>query len=266
MEIMCLVADRKELVTAIEKLNGCKMKYQGPPTFAYGGGGITVLRDGTLVIEDLEANKELLAGLTAQKLIDNTWNEEREVLTISLSLGNHTGLSLTNLVSIFYTKSDIINKAVGAARAFEINERFMEAIMEEPPETAEAFVSLWEECGSEDMTKGLDFYEGKVNFTGFPVTEDSDWVKAYTELAAAINKLALEAKYIKLKKEPIENEKYSFRVWLVRIGFGGNEHKTSRKLLLGNLSGHTAFRTDEQKEQHKQKYQAKKAEAQNEEA
>ena len=34
MEIMCLVADRKELVAAIENLSG-KMKYQGPPTFAY---------------------------------------------------------------------------------------------------------------------------------------------------------------------------------------------------------------------------------------
>lgn len=266
MEIMCLVADRKELVTAIENLSGCKMKYQGAPTFAYASEVATVLRDGTMVIENVEANKELLTALTEQKLIDDVWNEDREVLAISLPLGNHTGLSLTNLVSIFYTKADIINKSVGAVRAFEINERFMEAIMEEPPETADAFISLWEECGSEDMTKGIDFYDGKVTFTGFPVTEDSEWVKAYTELAAAINKLALDAKYIKLKKEPIENEKYSFRVWLVRIGFGGNEHKTSRKLLLGNLSGHTAFRTDEQKELHKQKYLLRKAETANEEA
>lgn len=268
MEIMCLVADRKELVAAIENLSG-KMKYQGPPTFAYKNEEATVLRDGTLVIEDLEANKEMLLQLAEQKLIDDSWNEDREVLGISLPLEKHTGLSLINLVSIFYIKAEIINKAISAPRAFEINERFMEAIMEEPPETAEEFVRLWEECGSENMTKGIDFYEGNINFTGFPVTENSDWIKAYTELAAAINKLALEAKYIKVKKEPIDNEKYYFRVWLVRIGFGGSEYKTSRKLLLGNLSGYIAFRTEEQKEQkeqHKQKYLAKKAEAANEES
>lgn len=265
MEIMCLIADRKELVAAIENLSG-KMKYQGPPTFAYKNEVATVLRDGTLVIEDLEANKEMLLQLAEQKLIDDSWNEDREVLSISLPLEKHTGLSLINLVSIFYTKAEIINKAIGAPRAFEINERFMEAIMEEPPQTVDKFLSLWEECGSNNMTKGIDFHEGKIIFTGFPVTESSDWVKAYTELAAAINKLALEAKYIKIKKEPIENEKYSFRVWLVRIGFGGTEHKTSRKLLLSNLSGHTAFRTEEQKELHKQKYLAKKAKEANEES
>ena len=112
----------------------------------------------------------------------------------------------------------------------------------------------------------MAFYEGKINFTGFPVTENSDWIKAYTELAAAINRLAMESKYIKINPEPIENEKYSFRVWLIRIGFGGTEHKISRKLLLANLSGHTAFRTEAQKESHKQKYLAKKAEAANAES
>lgn len=45
MEIMCLVADRKELVAAIENLSG-KMKYQGPPSFAYANEVVTVLSDG----------------------------------------------------------------------------------------------------------------------------------------------------------------------------------------------------------------------------
>ena len=258
MEIMCLVKDRKQLVTAIEKYSGEKMKYMGPPTFAYTSEGITVLRDGTLVVESLEENKAMLLKLADQKLIDDYWNEDREMLCISIPLDNHTGLSIINLVSIFYTKAEIINKAIGAPRAFEINERFIETIMEEPPEDVSSFINLWEECGGGNMTKGIDFYDRKINITGFPITEDSDWVKAYTQLAAAINKLALESKYIRINPEPIENEKYSFRVWLVRIGFGGAEHKTSRKLLLSRLSGHTAFRTEEQKEQHKKKYLAKK--------
>lgn len=67
-------------------------------------------------------------------------------------------------------------------------------------------------------------------------------------MAARINKLALDSKRISVKKEPIENEKYYFRVWLVRIGFGGKEHKMSRKLLLSKLfRAHSAFRTEEQR-------------------
>lgn len=260
MEIMCLVADRKELIAAIEEATGEKMKYQGPPTFAYKCGDLAVLRDGTLVVEDIEARMELLT-LTSKRLIDGAWDEDREVLEISLPMNDHTGLSLINLVSIFYTKGELINKAINAPRAFEINESFMEAIMEEPPQTTEEFIRLWEECGSTNMTKGIKFEADKITFTGFPITEQADLVTAFTTLAAKINALALESKYIRVKKAPVENEKYAFRIWLVRLGLDGTEYKTTRKLLLSHLSGHTAFRTEEQKEAHMQKYLAKKANA-----
>lgn len=261
MEIMCLVADRKELIAAIEEATGEKMKYQGPPTFAYKNEDLTVLRDGTLVVENIETRMELLLTLTSKRLIDGAWDEDREVLEISLPMEGHTGLSLLNLVSIFYTKGELINKAINAPRAFEINERFMEAIMEEPPQIAEEFIRLWEECGSNNMTKGIKFEVDKITFTGFPLTYDSDLVTAFTTLAGKINTLALESKYIRVKKTPVENEKYTFRIWLVRLGLDGTEYKTTRKLLLSHLSGHSAFRTEEQKVAHKQKYLAKKANA-----
>ena len=39
-----------------------------------------------------------------------------------------------------------------------------------------------------------------------------------------------------------DNEKYAFRTWLIRLGMTGNEYKSTRKLLLQNLSGNGAFR------------------------
>ena len=42
--------------------------------------------------------------------------------------------------------------------------------------------------------------------------------------------------------------KYYMRIWLLRLGFGGAEGKTVRNLLLKNLKGHSAFRTDENKQ------------------
>ena len=111
------------------------------------------------------------------------------------------------------------------------------------------------------MWKGIKFEADKITFTGFPLTDDSDLVTAFTTLAGKINILALESKYIRVKKTPVDNEKYTFRIWLVRLGLDGTEYKTTRKLLLSHLSGHSAFRTEEQKEAHKQKYLTKKANA-----
>ena len=38
------------------------------------------------------------------------------------------------------------------------------------------------------------------------------------------------------------NEKYTFRCFLLRLGFIGDEFKMDRKILLENLSGSSAFR------------------------
>ena len=77
-------------------------------------------------------------------------------------------------------------------------------------------------------------------------------------MVSAIGKEAIAVKRVKLAKPDVENEKYYFRVWLVRIGFFGDEYKTTRKKLLSNLSGNSAFRTDEQRALHLQKYRRKK--------
>jgi hypothetical protein len=44
------------------------------------------------------------------------------------------------------------------------------------------------------------------------------------------------------KDKPVENEKFAFRVFLIRLGFVGDEYKTARKILLRNLSGNSAFK------------------------
>ena len=58
MRIMCLVADRKKLVAAIEEATGVKLKYQGPPSFAFAAGDFTVERDGTLCVENEKDNRD----------------------------------------------------------------------------------------------------------------------------------------------------------------------------------------------------------------
>ena len=43
------------------------------------------------------------------------------------------------------------------------------------------------------------------------------------------------------------------RVWLLRLGMNGPEYKEERRILMRNLSGHTAFRTEEDRLRWEQK-------------
>ena len=91
-----------------------------------------------------------------------------------------------------------------------------------------------------------------------PIEEDSDeivfpWfadasdlspdeVKAYTAFISALCKLSANAKRVSMTEKPVDNEKYAFRCFLLRLGFIGREHKITRKILLRNLEGSSAFK------------------------
>jgi hypothetical protein len=107
---------------------------------------------------------------------------------------------------------------------------------------------------------GLSFEEDKVSFTGFPLTENVDRNKAFQQLACLMNKHALEQKRIQAKVVNDDNERYAFRIWLLRIGMNGDEYKTGRKILMENLSGHTAFRTKDEEVRWKTRQKEKREE------
>ena len=67
-------------------------------------------------------------------------------------------------------------------------------------------------------------------------------MKAYTEFIAAICKMSREQKRITAKEKAVDNEKYAFRCFLLRLGFIGNDYKATRKILLRNLTGSSAFK------------------------
>ena len=83
----------------------------------------------------------------------------------------------------------------------------------------------------------------------------------HAELAACMAKTAKEAKRVSPKATIEENEKYYMRVWLVRIGLGGKDGKDTRKVFLSRLKGHTAFRTEEDKEKWKERNSKKSTES-----
>lgn len=84
--------------------------------------------------------------------------------------------------------------------------------------------------------------ENQVSFPWFPLASELDAVNAYTEFISKLCELAIKLKRVSLTDKEVENEKYAFRCFLLRLGFIGDDSKTARRILLQNLSGNSAFR------------------------
>ena len=95
--------------------------------------------------------------------------------------------------------------------------------------------------------KGISFDDEKITLDGFGEVKDAEHLQTFMKLAAAMNKMALTQKRVHAKDVDDANEKYALRIWLIRLGMKGNEYKADRKRLMENLSGHTAFRKEEDK-------------------
>ncbi|MDE6902995.1 MAG: virulence protein, partial [Lachnospiraceae bacterium] len=88
----------------------------------------------------------------------------------------------------------------------------------------------------------------KVSFPWFSEAPEADAAKAYTHFISALCEMSRNQKRITATEKKVENEKYAFRCFLLRLGFIGKEYKDERKILLKNLSGSSAFKNGERKE------------------
>jgi hypothetical protein len=205
-------ARRKELVEAISQITGTSAVYKGAPTFDYEIGDITVDKEGTLTIDggvEIELVKKLMQELTERGFI----SEDKAILTIEMPLNGFTDVALENLKRLVASKETLIKKAVSA-----------DALAIEQTETT-------------------------LKFPWFKSEASSNEVSAYTRFISAICAAAKEQKRVTAKERPAENEKYTFRCFLLRLGFIGDECKAERKVLLKRLSGNGAFKSIEAKQQ-----------------
>lgn len=252
MKIASLTDDRKKLIKALEEATSLKAKYLGAPSFSYEIGPYTVTRDGTLLVEDAEADEEILAALTAKGLIENRKETSGETaMIVSLPLSDHTGRSLSNLVNMIHSKGTLLSKAVAWPGFYEVSEELISDLSEKAPQTTEDFLQIITEAGT-DALSGITFEDGKIQMM-FPNTQDPDQIRTYMQLTELMGKMAKSQQRVQAAKCKDTNEKYTFRVWLMRLGMMGDEYKTARKILLKNLKGHTAFRTKSQAEAAKEK-------------
>lgn len=248
MKIKTIATNRKDIVAAISEAAHVKAVYLGPPTFSYQIGEFTVDREGTVEVLNEKS------GMDMKKiLIDKGFAEpDIDCLEIKITIECHSGTSLKNLVYMLHSKQYLLNRSVGRT-VFKISEDFIAKLSEREPESSGEFLQLLSEAGGNEVNEGIYFTDDAIVFDGFPMDTEGTKIKAYAELSALICSAALNQKRVSPRETIEENEKYYMRVWLVRLGLGGQGGKETRKVLLQNLKGHTAFRTEEEKERAREK-------------
>ena len=245
MRIETNAANRKDVVKAVSGILGQPAKYLGVPTCAYEVGNCTIDRSGAVETEDEKTAELVRAGLLEQGFLGSPEPEtETGGAEVSLPMEGMTAENLKNLIYLIHSKQYLINKAF-AGEVFRIPAALTEELGSAGLSDAEAFLNIFQKHSGD--CKGIGFSDGKVTFT-LPATDDADMIRAFTHLAAAMAQQAKEQRRIRPDETIEENEKYYMRIWLLRLGFGGAEGKEVRNLLLKNLKGNAAFRTEENKE------------------
>ena len=227
-------SDRKELVNLVAETIGSPAKYQGAPSFAYTVDYITIDRNGALSFDD-RADTGVIENLLEQ-LAEHGFNAE-----------------------LPETAPDSPDTAENS----EVEEVPGDEEITEHGETVGLTVYLPKDKANIDLLRQL--VQGKsglikkaLGLKDLPIEEDSDeivfpWfadasdlspdeIKAYTAFICALCKLSANAKRVSMTEKPVDNEKYAFRCFLLRLGFIGREHKITRKILLRNLEGSSAFK------------------------
>ena len=89
--------------------------------------------------------------------------------------------------------------------------------------------------------------DDRITFTWLHGTITDETAKAYAEFISKLCLMARTQKRVTAKEKIVDNERYAFRCFLLRLGMIGNAYKESRKILLQNLTGSSAFKSGHRK-------------------
>ena len=185
-------------------------------------------------------------------------DETCEPTGFSFHLRTHTVRSLTNLICMIHSRGALLSKATGGA--FFADKALVDAILDERTfRTVDELVAYVNEWGEEHTPLlGVSFDGDLLTFDGFGQAVDADHAQTFMRLAAAMDRMARTQDRVQAKDVDDSNERYSLRVWLIRLGMKGAAYKADRKRLMEHLSGHTAFRNEEERARWEAKQRAKR--------
>ena len=205
--------DRKRLVQAIAQILESDAKYLGVPSCAYQVDKFTISKDGILSFDDQTKSDE--AEQLIERLSEMGFEAEIEEVTdglcIELPLKDTTEAAIDKLRRMVDSKATLIKKALGA-----------------------------------DSLE-IEVTEERIRFPWFDRIPEPEVISATSHFLGHLLDAAKSHKRVTAKEKVTDNEKYTFRCFLLRLGFIGDEFKETRRTLLRNLNGSAAFRTGAKK-------------------
>lgn len=220
MNIILNVTERKPLATLLGEYKNTKPQYLRAPSYAYQIGDLFLTREGNIEGSDTMTKEEfdkLLTLLDAggYRPEDTQFHPAEEAETAPTE---ETGLTITipldkvkvgNLTNLLEAKGSLIKHALHI----------------------------------EDLRFELN--KDSISFPWFKELPEPDEVHAYSALIAALCRMSKEQKRISATEKPVDNERYAFRCFLLRLGFIGDKYKADRKILMRYLPGNSAFKGGE---------------------
>lgn len=206
--------ERKKLVKLISEITEVPSKYLGVPSCAYKVGPYHIGKDGELTFDSEVAQDNIktlmkklqVAGFEPEVDEPAETEPEETGLIIQIPKDSLSDEDLEKLAKLLEAKGNLIMKALN-----------VDALP-------------------------IEADEERISFPWFSKLPNPDEIKAYSQFITKLCEMAKIQKRITVKEKEVDNEKYAFRCFLLRLGFIGEEFKTHRKILLQNLSGSSAFK------------------------
>lgn len=248
-------AERKSLASAISQELNTPAKYLGAPSFAYEVGRYRIDKNGMLEGEDNPGLVADLCGLHDFKAVSEEYDAplpEPEAIPDDVQIPCEAALG--GIVSPYkdYLEPPLYGLPEtneSASLTIEMpRDGFTEATIENLKrlvESKEALIKKALAAESIPVVVG----EETISFPWFQEGQEPDEIKAYTHFVSALCEMAKTQKRVNSTEKAVENEKYAFRCFLLRLGFIGSEYKSERKILLANLTGSSAFKNGQTKDE-----------------
>ena len=256
--------ERKAMVAVVSKVLDTKPAYCGAPTFSYKIGAFEITKDGSLCFDDAidEATvARVRTALREEGFMSEDGEDEASCAATAADEPSRTEAA-----------NEPIQTEAVAAEPSAVETAAEPAPTEEEmaePDEDSLSISLPRSLFTETSLKNLDALllskgrlirhafdireatytlEGdRITFAWLHGTITDETAKAYAEFISKLCEMARAQKRVTAKEKIVDNEKYAFRCFLLRLGMIGNAYKVSRKILLQNLTGSSAFKSGHRK-------------------
>jgi len=226
--------------------------YTGAPSFAYAVGGCIIDREGTLLLPPGVSHVNLdriLTGLKEHGYEPEDLDAEDAPDFHSLQLTEREELGLGRERRDYPGEDGMQASDVPEPDADDSNDLvieipldgFTDKAIENLGEIVASKNQLFKKAFGTDSTR-IDTTDESLLFPWFTLTGSDGEADAYMHFVCALCEMAKTQQRVTAKEKDSGNDKFTMRLFLIRLGFVGPEYKTARKILLRNLAGNTAWK------------------------